>query len=70
VLKFSTPESQQLNKEVNVLLITNAHGVATRYGLDGPGIESQWERDFPHSYTQALGPTHHPTKWIPYLSRG
>ena len=21
-------------------------GIATRYGLDGPGIESQWGRDF------------------------
>jgi len=24
-------------------------GIATGYGLDGPGIESQWGRDFPHS---------------------
>jgi len=23
---------------------------ATCYGLDGPGIESQWGRDFPHLY--------------------
>ena len=23
-------------------------GIATRYGLNGPGIESYWERDFPH----------------------
>jgi hypothetical protein len=23
-------------------------GIATRYGLDGSGIESQWGRDFPH----------------------
>ena len=23
-------------------------GIATGYGLDGPGIESRWERDFPH----------------------
>jgi hypothetical protein len=22
-------------------------GIATAYGLDGPGIESQWGRDFP-----------------------
>ena len=22
--------------------------IATRYGLDGPGIESRWWRDFPH----------------------
>jgi hypothetical protein len=23
-------------------------GIATRYGLDGPGIESRWGRDFQH----------------------
>jgi hypothetical protein len=30
-------------------------GIATGYGLDGPGIESRWVRDFPH-----LGPGAHP----------
>ena len=24
-------------------------GIVTGYGLDGPAIESQWGRDFPHS---------------------
>jgi hypothetical protein len=28
-------------------------GIATGYGLDGAGIESQWGRDFPHLYTPA-----------------
>ena len=23
-------------------------GIAIGYGLDGPGIESRWGRDFPH----------------------
>ena len=32
-------------------------GIATRYGLDGPGIESQRGRDFPHPSRPALGPT-------------
>jgi hypothetical protein len=32
-------------------------GIATDYGLDGPGIESQWGRDFPHVQT---GPGAHP----------
>ena len=32
-------------------------GIATCYGLDGPGIESQWGRDFPHLSRSALGPT-------------
>ena len=36
-------------------------GIATRYGLDGPGIESRWERrDFPHQSRPALGPTQPP----------
>jgi len=28
--------------------------IATRYGLDGPGIESWWGRDFPHPSRPAL----------------
>jgi hypothetical protein len=34
-------------------------GIATGYGLDGPGIESQWGRDFPHLSRLALGPGPH-----------
>ena len=34
--------------------------IATGYGLDGPGIESWWERDFPHLSRPALGPTQPP----------
>ena len=30
-------------------------GIATRYGMDGPGIESRWGRDFPHPSRPALG---------------
>ena len=33
-------------------------GIATGYGLDGPGIESRWGRDFPPVKT---GPAAHPT---------
>ena len=44
--------------------------IATRYGLDGPGIESRWGRDFPHPSTPALGPTQPPVQWVPGLSRG
>ena len=35
-------------------------GIATGYGLDGPGIESRWRRDFPHLSRPALGPTQPP----------
>jgi hypothetical protein len=31
-------------------------GIATGYGLDGPGIESRWGRDFLHTSRPALGP--------------
>jgi len=31
-------------------------GIATGYGLDGPGIESRWERGFSHLSTPVLGP--------------
>ena len=44
--------------------------VATAYGLDGPGIESRWGRDFSHLFRPALRPTRLPVKWIPGLSRG
>ena len=34
--------------------------IATRYGLDGSGIESRWGGDFPHPSRPALGPTQPP----------
>jgi hypothetical protein len=38
----------------------SAVGVVTRYGLDGPGIESLWEPDFPNRSRPALGPKQPP----------
>ena len=36
--------------------------IATRYRLDGPGIESRWGRDFPHPSPPVLGA--HPASYI------
>ena len=45
-------------------------GIATGYGLDGPGIESRWGRDFPRLSRPAMGPTQPPAQRVPGLSRG
>jgi hypothetical protein len=45
-------------------------GIATAYGLDGPGIESRWGRDFLHLSRPDLRPTQPPIQWVPGLSRG
>jgi len=48
----------------------SAVGIATRYGLDGPGIESLQGRDFAHPSRPVLGPTQPPIQWVPGLSQG
>jgi hypothetical protein len=48
----------------------SAVGIATRYELDGPGIESRLGRDFQHSSKPALGFTQPPIQWVPGFSRG
>jgi len=44
-------------------------GIATDYGLGGPGIGSRWGRDFPHLSRPALRPIQTPVQWVPGLSR-
>ena len=42
----------------------------THYGLDGPGIECQRGRDFPHPSRQALGYILLAMQWVQGCSRG
>jgi hypothetical protein len=48
----------------------SAADIATGYGLNGPGFESRWGRNFSCTSTLALGPTQPPEQWVPGLSRG
>jgi len=64
---FSYPVSYPVNCPVSR---DSSASISTRYGLDGPGIESRWERDFPHLSRPALGPALPPIQWVPGLYRG
>jgi hypothetical protein len=48
----------------------SAVGIATPYGLEGPGIEFRWGRNFPHPSRPTLRPIQPPIQWVPGLSRG
>ena len=45
-------------------------GIVTCYGLEGPGIESHWGRDFTHPSRQPLVPNQPPIQWVQGPARG
>jgi hypothetical protein len=45
-------------------------GIAIRYELDGPEIESWWGRDIQHLSRPALEPNQPPVQWVPGLFPG
>ena len=69
-------KNSRLFKIFNCIPCSNGGGrdssvsTATRYGLDGPEIESWWGRDFSHLSRPTLGPRQPPIQWVPGLSRG
>ena len=44
-------------------------GIATRNGLDGPGIASRWGRNFSHLSRPDLGSTQPPIQRVQCLSQ-
>jgi len=44
-------------------------GIAARYGLYWPGIESRWKQDFSHPSRLALRPTQPPVQFVPEVKQ-
>jgi hypothetical protein len=44
-------------------------GIAARYGLYCPGIESRWEQDFPHLSRVVVRPIQLRVQWVPEVKK-
>jgi hypothetical protein len=83
VLSFSKTLTLECEQKIYMYLMTTIQkvtsnvrepgssvGITNDYGLDGPGIESRWGREFSHTSSPAPGPTQPPVQWIPGFSPG
>jgi hypothetical protein len=61
---FTDDHVAQLSKYLYVQVCRKWVGIVTHYGLDGPGIESCWGRDFTHLSRLSLEPTQSPPQWL------
>ena len=69
--RFAAPKSNLFNYKENVYNTGpgSSVGIATDYGLDGPGSNPGGDEIFRPS-RPALGPTQPPVQWATGLSRG
>jgi hypothetical protein len=54
----------------HVVVRDSSVGTATGCGLEGPGVEHRWGREFPPPCRPGLGPIQPTTKQIPDLFSG
>jgi hypothetical protein len=51
-------------KDTKIIVRDSSVDIKTRYGLDCPGIESRWERNFPNQSRLTLALTQPPIQWV------
>ena len=61
-IKVHNEQKQQHQKTTKKKGTKKEFVIATLYGLERPGIESGWGRNFLHLFRPALGPTHPPIR--------